>query len=150
MKTYQQKLTRSARHFLSYGALSVVVLLSAVSMSEVKVLEDDFSCCPDVTSITVSLSSICTGGTSMVEADVNDLSTGLECSELEQNGFTWEWTVISGCTITHTGDDALITVTAPLGGNIEFRVKAVSSDPNCTAPRKSKRFVIPVTSVCGS
>lgn len=128
----------------------VLVLSIAADVSSLE-NESELLCCLDVTSITASLSSVCTGGTSSFEADVDDLSSGLECSELEQDGFTWEWTCLSGCSIVSVSDDeADINVTASVGANIQIRVKATSSSSSCTPALKSKRFVIPVTSVCGS
>lgn len=139
------------KKLLSFLLMSSVVLVmsSTASVSSLD-NESEWLCCPDVTSITVSPSSVCTGDVNSFEADVDDLTSGLECSELEQDGFTWEWTCLSGCNVVSVSDDeADINVTAAVGTNIQIRVKATGNS-SCTPPLKSKRFVIPVTSTCGS
>lgn len=125
----------------------VIGLLFGMADSKVMEENEDLTCCPDTATITMSLSSVCTGDTNSFEADVGDGSG--ECSELEQDGYTWTWICYSGCTISSiNADEAEINVTGAVGTNIEFRVKAESS--SCTLPTpKTKRFVIPITSVCG-
>lgn len=125
-----------------------VVVLSGMADSEVVKKSHDVTCCPDVSTISVSPGVVCTGDILSFEADVGDGSG--ECSELEQDGFTWTWTCYSGCTISSVNDDeAEIEVTGAVGTDIVFRVKAVSS--SCTpATPKSKKFEIPITSICGT
>ncbi len=106
---------------------------------------DDFVCCPDMTTASVDVSAFCTG----TEIHTVDASVAT-CTEYEESFFTWTWTPIQGATITPTsGDQADFLVTGAVGTDVIFRVKAVSSDPSCTEPIKSYRFVIPITSQCG-